>query len=70
MVTGIRVGLPLDERRLRAALDGTVRRHPALRASFHLTGYSEPLQLVHRDAPCRSWSTVGCGTRTPCRADA
>jgi len=23
-------------------------RHPALRASYHLTGYSEPLQLIHR----------------------
>ncbi|MEU3001297.1 amino acid adenylation domain-containing protein [Streptomyces sp. NPDC006995] len=49
VVTSIRVGLPFDERPLRAALDATVRRHPALRSSFHLTGFSEPLQLVHRD---------------------
>ncbi|OON82592.1 non-ribosomal peptide synthetase [Streptomyces tsukubensis] len=50
VVTSIRVGLALDESLLRAALDDTVRRHPALRSSFHLTGYSEPLQLVHHDA--------------------
>ncbi|MFJ4870090.1 amino acid adenylation domain-containing protein [Streptomyces sp. NPDC088757] len=49
VVTSIRVGLPLDEGTLRAALGATVRRHPALRSSFHLTGFSEPLQLVHRD---------------------
>ncbi|MEU3255996.1 amino acid adenylation domain-containing protein [Streptomyces sp. NPDC006997] len=49
VVTSVRVGLPFDERPLRAALDATVRRHPALRSSFHLTGFSEPLQLVHRD---------------------
>ncbi|MFJ8629875.1 amino acid adenylation domain-containing protein [Streptomyces sp. NPDC093568] len=49
VVTSIRVRLPLDEGRLSASLDGTVRRHPALRSSFHLTGYSEPLQLVHRE---------------------
>ncbi|MEO3842409.1 amino acid adenylation domain-containing protein [Streptomyces sp. B22F1] len=49
VVTSIRVGLPFDEQPLRAALDATVRRHPALRSSFHLTGFGEPLQLVHRD---------------------
>ncbi|MFJ4579131.1 amino acid adenylation domain-containing protein [Streptomyces echinatus] len=49
VVTSIRVRLPFAEAPLRAALAGTVRRHPALRGSFHLTGFSEPLQLVHRD---------------------
>ncbi|QKW09297.1 amino acid adenylation domain-containing protein [Streptomyces sp. NA04227] len=49
VVTGIRVGLPFDEDLLRGALDATVRRHPALRSSFHLTGFGEPLQLVHRE---------------------
>ncbi|WP_432153149.1 amino acid adenylation domain-containing protein [Streptomyces tricolor] len=49
VVTSIRVRLPFAEEALRAALAGTVRRHPALRSSFHLTGFSEPLQLVHRD---------------------
>ncbi|WP_019071574.1 non-ribosomal peptide synthetase [Streptomyces hokutonensis] len=50
VVTGIRIRLPFDPGLLRDALDGTVRRHPALRSSFHLTGYSEPVQLVHREA--------------------
>ncbi|WP_329537948.1 amino acid adenylation domain-containing protein (plasmid) [Streptomyces sp. NBC_01450] len=50
VVTSIRIQLPCDAAVLRAALDGTVRRHPTLRSSVHLTGYSEPLQLVHRDA--------------------
>ncbi|MEU5366932.1 amino acid adenylation domain-containing protein [Streptomyces sp. NPDC005925] len=51
VVTSIRIGLPLDPDLLRGALDGTLRRHPALRSSFRLTGSGEPLQLVHRDVP-------------------
>ncbi|MER5769825.1 amino acid adenylation domain-containing protein [Streptomyces sp. NPDC001985] len=47
VVTSVRIGLPFDEAVLRRALDATVRRHPALRTSFHPTGFSEPLQLVH-----------------------
>ena len=39
-----------DERALREAVQRVVRRHEALRTSFDLSGYSEPLQLVHRDA--------------------
>jgi amino acid adenylation domain-containing protein len=34
----------------RVAVQEVVRRHPALRTSFHLTTYSQPLQLVHREA--------------------
>ncbi|HET9381765.1 MAG TPA: amino acid adenylation domain-containing protein [Streptomyces sp.] len=49
VVTSVRVGLPLDEALLQGALDGTARRHPALRSSFRVTGFGEPLQLVHRD---------------------
>ncbi|MCC3766310.1 non-ribosomal peptide synthetase [Streptomyces sp. UNOC14_S4] len=41
---------PWDERALRRAFDGLVRRHPVLRSAFDLGGYSEPLQLVHRQA--------------------
>ncbi|MER7753332.1 amino acid adenylation domain-containing protein [Kitasatospora sp. NPDC097643] len=33
------------------AVASVVRRHALLRTSFHLKGYSEPLQLVHRTAP-------------------
>jgi aryl carrier-like protein len=39
-----------DESALRQAVQRVVRRHEALRTSFDLSGYSEPLQLVHRDA--------------------
>ncbi|HKV10096.1 MAG TPA: amino acid adenylation domain-containing protein [Thermoanaerobaculia bacterium] len=39
---------PLDLETLSAAAQGLVERHPALRTSFAMTGYSEPLQLVHR----------------------
>ena len=35
---------------LRGALDAMARRHPVLRTSFDLTRYSEPLQLVRRQA--------------------
>ncbi|MGO4756716.1 condensation domain-containing protein, partial [Streptomyces sp. 2MCAF27] len=36
-----------DEGHFRAAFGGLVRRHPALRTSFGLAGFTEPLQLVH-----------------------
>lgn len=39
-----------NEEALRRAFDGLVRRHPVLRSAFDLGGYSEPLQLVHREA--------------------
>ncbi|MFI0192485.1 amino acid adenylation domain-containing protein [Streptomyces sp. NPDC017082] len=39
-----------DEEALRRAFDGLVGRHPVLRSAFDLGGYSEPLQLVHREA--------------------
>ncbi len=39
-----------DEDRLRGALAALSRRHPILRTGFDLSGFSEPLQLVHRDA--------------------
>ncbi len=40
---------PFDESAFREAVSRLVARHPVLRTSFHLTGYSEPLQLVHRE---------------------
>ncbi len=33
----------------RATAD-VVARHPVMRTSFHLTGFSEPIQMVHREA--------------------
>ncbi|HKH44467.1 MAG TPA: amino acid adenylation domain-containing protein, partial [Thermoanaerobaculia bacterium] len=40
-----------DAGSLREAVAGLLRRHPMLRTSFALAGFSEPLQLVHRRAP-------------------
>ncbi|MEU4813018.1 amino acid adenylation domain-containing protein [Nocardia fluminea] len=39
--------MPWDEAALRAATSRSIARHPMLRTSFELAGYSEPLQLVH-----------------------
>ncbi|QAT85340.1 long-chain-fatty-acid--CoA ligase [Corallococcus coralloides] len=47
VVTSLHVGARFDEAALRGALTDTFRRHPALRSSFDLSTYSEPLQLVH-----------------------
>ncbi|WP_415925225.1 amino acid adenylation domain-containing protein [Streptomyces sp. ME19-01-6] len=41
------LGCDWDEGLFRAAFGRLVRRHPALRTSFGLAGFSEPLQLVH-----------------------
>jgi len=49
-ITSLHVGAPLHEALLRQALDRVVVRHPMLRTSFDLAGFSEPLQLVHRTA--------------------
>jgi amino acid adenylation domain-containing protein len=51
VVTSVHVGLPFNEQRLRQVLAAVFRRHPALRTSIHMTGFREPLQLVHREVP-------------------
>jgi len=38
---------------LQQAIDGVVRNHPALRTSFDMDGFSEPMQLVWREAEMR-----------------
>ncbi len=43
--------MPLHEELLRGAIRHVVMRHPTLRTSFDLASYSQPLQIVHRDAP-------------------
>ncbi|MFJ6510712.1 amino acid adenylation domain-containing protein [Streptomyces sp. NPDC091406] len=43
----------LDPGLLRRALADTMARHPVLRTSISMDGYSEPLQIVHRDAEPR-----------------
>jgi amino acid adenylation domain-containing protein len=47
-VTSLHLRAPLDVSLLRLALSRVVARHPMLRTSFDLHGFSEPLQLVHR----------------------
>lgn len=41
-----RIAMPWRETEFRDAFDRAVQRHPALRSSFELTGYSVPLQIV------------------------
>lgn len=45
------IEMPWDDQCFRAAFSRLVQRHPVLRSSFALTGYSEPLQVVDREAP-------------------
>ena len=42
----VRLAGRFDEACFRAAVDQVVARHPVLRTSFDLTGFSEPMQLV------------------------
>ncbi len=44
------VRAPFDAPRLRAAIGRSAARHPALRTSFALSGFRQPLQLVHAEA--------------------
>lgn len=46
-----RLAVDWDEQAFRTAFAQLVDRHPVLRSSFSLGGYSEPLQIVHADAP-------------------
>ncbi|QEU90696.1 amino acid adenylation domain-containing protein [Streptomyces kanamyceticus] len=46
-----RLAMAWDETHFRAAFARIAARHPALRSSFDLGGFTEPLQLVHADAP-------------------
>ena len=41
---------PLDAEVLRRAVAEVVERHEVLRTSFHISGYSQPVQCVHRTA--------------------
>ncbi|HEY4594211.1 MAG TPA: AMP-binding protein, partial [Thermoanaerobaculia bacterium] len=46
-LTSFRLQVPFDAGCLQEALDRAVARHPMLRSSFVLEGFSEPLHLVH-----------------------
>ncbi|MFI9271112.1 amino acid adenylation domain-containing protein [Kitasatospora sp. NPDC052896] len=49
-VDSLRIAARFDEQRFRRAVAQVVERHPVLRTSFDLSGYGEPLQLVHATA--------------------
>ncbi|MFL6199420.1 MAG: amino acid adenylation domain-containing protein [Thermoanaerobaculia bacterium] len=46
-LTSFHLQVPFDAERLQEALDRVVARHPILRSSLALEGFSEPLHLVH-----------------------
>jgi amino acid adenylation domain-containing protein len=52
-VFSFRIESPFDVETLSVSLSLLIQRHPILRSSFHLAGFSEPLQLVHRQARFR-----------------
>ncbi|HSS51098.1 MAG TPA: amino acid adenylation domain-containing protein, partial [Thermoanaerobaculia bacterium] len=49
-VNSWRLRLRFDPEAFQRAVLHVTERHPILRTSFDMTGYSEPLQLVHREA--------------------
>jgi len=50
-VATYQIAEPIDLTAFRTALAAVVAHHPAMRTSFHVEGYSRPLQLVHREVP-------------------
>jgi amino acid adenylation domain-containing protein len=42
---------PFDAERFTEAVAALVRRNPMMRTTYHMTGFSEYLQVVHQDAP-------------------
>jgi len=48
-VTSLRLQGQFHRSLLESAIVDTIARHPVMRVSFDLGGYSEPLQLVHRN---------------------
>ncbi|MFD5765410.1 amino acid adenylation domain-containing protein [Streptomyces sp. NPDC127049] len=57
-----------DEDRFTAAFDRLVARHPVLRSSFELGGFSEPLQIVDGTVD-RALDVVDLRAATPAEAD-
>jgi amino acid adenylation domain-containing protein len=47
-ISSLHLHTRLDLEALRTVIQELLARHPVLRTSFHLTGFSTPLQLVHR----------------------
>ena len=61
-IFGYRLEMPFDEAAFRGAVDRAMTRHPMLRASFDLAGFSEPLILFHDgvDSPLDAVDTAAC----------
>ncbi|MGA5168829.1 MULTISPECIES: non-ribosomal peptide synthetase [Streptomyces] len=49
-ILSYRIGDRVDVDTFARAVDHVTARHPVFRTSFHLAGFSEPVQLVHRRA--------------------
>ena len=47
-ISSRRIRSKLDVQALRNAIQRIVEQHPVLRTSFHLHGFGEPVQVVHR----------------------
>ncbi len=52
-ISSLHLRLPVDIEKLQSALDQMAHRHEMLRTSFALSGFSEPLQLVHQTSHLR-----------------
>jgi amino acid adenylation domain-containing protein len=52
-LTSFHLQVPFDAPRLQEALDRVVARHPILRSSLALEGFSEPLHLIHQEVHIR-----------------
>ncbi|WP_052845151.1 non-ribosomal peptide synthetase [Streptomyces sp. NRRL S-31] len=50
-IVSFRVPEPPDPEAFRAAAALVAARHPMLRTSLHVSGYSQPVQIVHGDTP-------------------
>ncbi|HYU24351.1 MAG TPA: amino acid adenylation domain-containing protein, partial [Thermoanaerobaculia bacterium] len=61
-VTSYFVDGPYDPERMAEALRQVIARHPALRTSLHFSGFSQPLQIVHRSIPLPFEAADAIGT--------
>ena len=50
-ITTLKLQAHFDREAMTTAIQHIIRRHAALRTSFSLSGGSQPLQLIHHDAP-------------------
>ncbi|MBI6135787.1 MULTISPECIES: non-ribosomal peptide synthetase [Serratia] len=70
VVTSLTVELALEPTLLQKAIEETCRRHPLLRSSFDLSNYSQPVQLVHPQAPVSIAAETSLNHLTPAQQQA